>query len=197
MIRVTAADRRGRTRRRAHLDPHAGFWRLRSRARAARESVIARRRCAAGARSSGGGVLRERLWKIRARHIVSAAGAFERPMMFPDNDRPGVHVGRRGRQICARLWGRLRTARADRREQRFRLRDRRLVANRRGERGCACRSPCTRGHDAAAATLRRGPRDLACYGGRHCRGLGTAAVRGCTVVYDGAGRTSRSNATRS
>jgi sarcosine oxidase subunit alpha len=37
-----------------------------------------------------GGVLRERLWKIRARHIVCAAGAFERPMLFPDNDRPGV-----------------------------------------------------------------------------------------------------------
>jgi sarcosine oxidase subunit alpha len=36
------------------------------------------------------GPLRERLWKIRARHIVSAAGAFERPMLFPDNDRPGV-----------------------------------------------------------------------------------------------------------
>jgi sarcosine oxidase subunit alpha len=37
-----------------------------------------------------GGVLRERLWKIRARHIISAGGAFERPMLFPNNDRPGV-----------------------------------------------------------------------------------------------------------
>ena len=36
------------------------------------------------------GVLRERLWKIRARAVVAAAGAFERPMVFPDNDRPGV-----------------------------------------------------------------------------------------------------------
>jgi sarcosine oxidase subunit alpha len=42
------------------------------------------------AASQGRGVLRERLWKIRARHIVAAAGAFERPMLFPDNDRPGV-----------------------------------------------------------------------------------------------------------
>jgi sarcosine oxidase subunit alpha len=41
----------------------------------------------AGARM---GVLRERLWKIRARSIISAAGAFERPMVFPDNDRPGI-----------------------------------------------------------------------------------------------------------
>jgi sarcosine oxidase subunit alpha len=38
----------------------------------------------------GEGTLRERLWKIRARHIVAAAGAFERPMLFPNNDRPGV-----------------------------------------------------------------------------------------------------------
>jgi sarcosine oxidase subunit alpha len=36
------------------------------------------------------GMLRERLWKIRARHIVAACGAFERPVLFPDNDRPGV-----------------------------------------------------------------------------------------------------------
>jgi sarcosine oxidase subunit alpha len=35
-------------------------------------------------------VLRERLWKIRARRIIAAAGAFERPLVFPDNDRPGV-----------------------------------------------------------------------------------------------------------
>lgn len=34
--------------------------------------------------------VRERLWKIRAGRIVLATGAFERPMMFPDNDRPGV-----------------------------------------------------------------------------------------------------------
>jgi sarcosine oxidase, subunit alpha len=36
------------------------------------------------------GYLRERLWKIRARAVVAAAGAIERPMLFPDNDRPGV-----------------------------------------------------------------------------------------------------------
>ena len=35
-------------------------------------------------------VLRERLWKIRAREFICAAGAFERPLVFPDNDRPGV-----------------------------------------------------------------------------------------------------------
>ena len=36
------------------------------------------------------GAVRERLWKIRAGRIILAAGAFERPMLFPDNDRPGV-----------------------------------------------------------------------------------------------------------
>src|SRR5437667_241653 len=35
-------------------------------------------------------VLRERLWKIRARAVIAAAGAFERPLLFPNNDRPGV-----------------------------------------------------------------------------------------------------------
>ncbi|MGB7305467.1 MAG: 2Fe-2S iron-sulfur cluster-binding protein [Burkholderiaceae bacterium] len=30
------------------------------------------------------------LWKIRARQVVLATGAIERPLVFPDNDRPGV-----------------------------------------------------------------------------------------------------------
>ena len=34
--------------------------------------------------------LRQRLWKIRTRQIVVAAGAIERPLVFADNDRPGV-----------------------------------------------------------------------------------------------------------
>jgi sarcosine oxidase, subunit alpha len=44
----------------------------------------------AAALQTVGGAIRERLWKIRARRIVIATGAFERPMLFPDNDRPGV-----------------------------------------------------------------------------------------------------------
>ncbi len=32
----------------------------------------------------------ERLWTIRARRTVLATGAIERPLVFPDNDRPGV-----------------------------------------------------------------------------------------------------------
>jgi sarcosine oxidase subunit alpha len=33
---------------------------------------------------------RERLWQVRARHVVLAAGAIERPLVFPGNDRPGI-----------------------------------------------------------------------------------------------------------
>lgn len=33
---------------------------------------------------------RQRLWRVRAKQIVLATGAIERPLAFPDNDRPGV-----------------------------------------------------------------------------------------------------------
>ncbi len=33
---------------------------------------------------------RERLWQIRAREVVLATGALERPLVFPGNDRPGI-----------------------------------------------------------------------------------------------------------
>src|SRR5699024_8990545 len=36
------------------------------------------------------GVPRERVWHIRARRVVLATGAHERPFVFADNDRPGV-----------------------------------------------------------------------------------------------------------
>ncbi|MGD9614086.1 MAG: sarcosine oxidase subunit alpha family protein [Alphaproteobacteria bacterium] len=36
------------------------------------------------------GMPRQRLWHIRARHVVLATGAIERPPVFPDNDRPGI-----------------------------------------------------------------------------------------------------------
>ncbi|HWN35101.1 MAG TPA: glycine cleavage T C-terminal barrel domain-containing protein, partial [Pseudonocardia sp.] len=35
-------------------------------------------------------VSRQRLWHVRARHVVLAAGAQERPVVFADNDRPGI-----------------------------------------------------------------------------------------------------------
>jgi sarcosine oxidase subunit alpha len=33
---------------------------------------------------------RERLWQLRAREVIVAAGAIERPPVFPGNDRPGI-----------------------------------------------------------------------------------------------------------
>lgn len=33
---------------------------------------------------------RERLWQIRAKQVVIAAGAIERPLVFPNNDLPGI-----------------------------------------------------------------------------------------------------------
>jgi sarcosine oxidase subunit alpha len=33
---------------------------------------------------------RQRLWKVRARQVVLATGALERPLVFAENDRPGV-----------------------------------------------------------------------------------------------------------
>ena len=36
------------------------------------------------------GAVRQRLWRIRAKRVVLATGAIERPLVFADNDRPGV-----------------------------------------------------------------------------------------------------------
>ncbi|MEH6812876.1 MAG: sarcosine oxidase subunit alpha family protein [Motiliproteus sp.] len=36
------------------------------------------------------GLARERLWKIRARQVILATGSIERPLVFGNNDRPGV-----------------------------------------------------------------------------------------------------------
>ncbi|MFI7586385.1 2Fe-2S iron-sulfur cluster-binding protein [Spongisporangium articulatum] len=36
------------------------------------------------------GVSRQRVWHVRARRVVLATGAHERPLVFADNDRPGV-----------------------------------------------------------------------------------------------------------
>ena len=41
-------------------------------------------------RSHGGEGVRERLWRVRARQVVLAQGSFERPLVFCNNDRPGV-----------------------------------------------------------------------------------------------------------
>ena len=47
---------------------------------------------------------RQRLWKIRARQVVLATGAIERPLVFPGNDRPGVMLADAVRAYVNR-WG--------------------------------------------------------------------------------------------
>ncbi|TYC63174.1 sarcosine oxidase subunit alpha family protein [Rhodobacterales bacterium] len=45
---------------------------------------------------------RERLWQVRAKEVVIAAGAIERPMVFPENDRPGIMLADAGRTYLNR-----------------------------------------------------------------------------------------------
>ena len=40
---------------------------------------------------------RARLWQVRAKEVVLACGAIERPLVFPDNDRPGVMLAEAAR----------------------------------------------------------------------------------------------------
>ncbi|MEM6678860.1 MAG: sarcosine oxidase subunit alpha family protein, partial [Pseudomonadota bacterium] len=47
---------------------------------------------------------RHRLWKLRAKQIVVATGAIERPLTFACNDRPGVMLAAAVRDYI-RLWG--------------------------------------------------------------------------------------------
>jgi sarcosine oxidase subunit alpha len=45
---------------------------------------------------------RERLWQVRAQEVVIAAGALERPLVFPHNDRPGVMLADAARTYVTR-----------------------------------------------------------------------------------------------
>ncbi|MCU4651833.1 sarcosine oxidase subunit alpha family protein [Roseibacterium sp. SDUM158016] len=47
---------------------------------------------------------RHRLWRIRAAQVVSATGAFERPLSFPGNDKPGVMLASAMRDYLVN-WG--------------------------------------------------------------------------------------------
>ena len=47
------------------------------------------------------GVRRECLWKLRAQHVVLATGAIERPIVFQNNDRPGVMLASAVRRYLA------------------------------------------------------------------------------------------------
>jgi len=45
---------------------------------------------------------RQRLWKVRAKQVVLATGAIERPLVFPNNDRPGIMLASAVRQYVNR-----------------------------------------------------------------------------------------------
>ena len=47
-------------------------------------------RCRERPEGQGAGEVRQRLWRVRARRVILAQGSHERPLVFPDNDRPGV-----------------------------------------------------------------------------------------------------------
>lgn len=47
-------------------------------------------------------ISRQRVWRIRARKIVLATGAHERPIVFPDNDRPGIMLASAARTYLNR-----------------------------------------------------------------------------------------------
>ncbi len=57
--------------------------------------------CTNDARSEALSV-RERLWKIKANHIALATGAIEQPIVFPNNDRPGIMLASAVRQYLNR-----------------------------------------------------------------------------------------------
>jgi sarcosine oxidase, subunit alpha len=48
------------------------------------------------------GLSRQRVWRIRARSIVVATGAHERPVVFADNDRPGIMLAGAARTFLHR-----------------------------------------------------------------------------------------------
>jgi len=49
---------------------------------------------------------RERLWQVRAKEVVIATGAIERPVVFPGNDRPGIMLADAARTYAARYAAR-------------------------------------------------------------------------------------------
>ena len=48
------------------------------------------------------GVSRQRVWRLRARHVVIATGAHERPVVFTDNDRPAIMLAASARTYLHR-----------------------------------------------------------------------------------------------
>ena len=45
------------------------------------------------------GEVRQREWRVRARQVILAQGAIERPLVFANNDRPGIMLASAGAAI--------------------------------------------------------------------------------------------------
>ena len=122
--------------------------------------------------------VRQRLWRVRAKQVVLAQGAFERPLAFCNNDRPGVMLP--GPLRCLS-----RQARSRLHQQRFRVPDSARSRTSRRD-GCRRRQPYRRrraargagrsgGHRRAQRPCRH-QRDGASSRPRRARGR---VVRGC------------------
>lgn len=62
------------------------------------QQVADERMCTANPR-----VPRTRTWMVRAKHVILATGAIERPIVFPNNDRPGIMLAGASRQYLRRF----------------------------------------------------------------------------------------------
>jgi sarcosine oxidase subunit alpha len=60
-------------------------------------------RCVEAGETPGPGGLAQRLWRVRAGKVIIAAGASERPMLFSNNDRPGVMLAQAARTYRRRF----------------------------------------------------------------------------------------------
>ncbi|NMO01717.1 FAD-dependent oxidoreductase [Gordonia sp. TBRC 11910] len=52
-------------------------------------------------------VARQRIWRIRVKHVIVATGAHERPVVFADNDRPGIMLAGSARTFLHRYGVRI------------------------------------------------------------------------------------------
>ena len=102
-------------------------WPMRSCCRAPRPSAITRRTSSGWPNASPtlspprAEAPRERLWKVRAARVVLACGAIERPLVFPDNDRPGVMLAAAARTYLNRYGAKAGETRGRVRRRRQRL----------------------------------------------------------------------------
>ena len=108
---------------------------------------------------------RERLWQVRAKEVVLATGAIERPLVFPGNDRPGIMLAGCGAHLPQPLRRAGRHARGGGRRRTTAPIARRSTCTRPASR--SRRSPtCARGVDGAGPEAARGRGHSRAYGHR-------------------------------